>query len=72
MDFIGPLPRTASGHDAVLVVVDKLTRWAYYIPMHSTASAQDVYQLLQDRVLSVHGTPRALISDRDPRFTSRF
>jgi hypothetical protein len=72
MDFIGPLPRTASGHDAVLVVVDKLTRWSYYIALRTTATAQEVFAALQERVLSVHGIPRAIISDRDSRFTSHF
>lgn len=72
MDFIGPLPRTASGHDAVLVVVDKLTRWSYYIALCTTATAQEVFAALQERVLSVHGMPRAIISDRDSRFTSHF
>ena len=72
MDFIGPLPRTASGHDAVLVVVDKLTRWSYYIALRTTATAQEVFAVLQERVLSVHGMPRAIISDRDSRFTSHF
>ena len=72
MDFIGPLPRTARGHDVILVVVDKLTRWVYYIPTQQTASAQDTFALLDRFVLANHDTPRQIISDRDTRFTSRF
>lgn len=72
MDFIGPLPRTARGHDLVLVVVDKLTRWVYYLPTRQTASAQDIFALLDRFVLANHDTPRQIISDRDTRFTSRF
>jgi hypothetical protein len=72
MDFIGPLPRTARGHDMVLVVVDKLTRWVYYIPSRQTATAQDTFALLDRFVLANHDTPRQIISDRDTRFTSRF
>ncbi len=55
MDFIGPLPRTARGHDAVMVVVDKLTRYAYYLEMRTTDSAQEVFALLNRHVLANHG-----------------
>jgi len=72
IDFIGPLPRTAAGYDAVMVVVDKLTRYVYFIPLQTTASAQDVYRLLNERVLAERGIPKAIISDRDTRFTSHF
>ena len=72
MDFIGPLPRTARGHDVILVVVDKLTRWVYYIPTRQTASAQDTFALLDRFVLANHDTPKQIISDRDTRFTSHF
>ncbi len=72
MDFIGPLTRTARGNDLILVVVDKLTRWVYYLPTRSTASAQEVFSLLDRFVLANHDTPRQIISDRDTRFTSRF
>jgi hypothetical protein len=72
MDFIGPLPRTASGHDAVLVVVDKLTRYATYIPCSTRSTAQEVFALLRAHVFAHHGMPSQIISDRDPRFTSRF
>jgi hypothetical protein len=72
MDFIGPLPRTVRENDLVMVVVDKLTRWVYYLPTRSTASAQEVFSLLDRFVLANHDTPRQIISDRDTRFTSRF
>ena len=72
MDFIGPLPRTARGHDMILVVVDKLTRWVYYIATRQTATAQETFALLDRFVLANHDTPKQIISDRDTRFTSRF
>ena len=72
MDFIGPLPCTARGHDTILVVIDKLTRWVYYIPTRQTASAQDTFALIDRFVLANHDTPKQIISDRDTRFTSRF
>jgi hypothetical protein len=72
MDFIGPLPRTARGHDAVMVVVDKLTRYAIYVPCSTTNTAQEVFALFMARVLGEHGIPEKIISDRDSRFTSHF
>ncbi len=45
MDFIGPLPKTPRGHDMIMVVIDKFTRYVYYIPMNKTATAQKLYQL---------------------------
>ena len=72
MDFVGPLPRTPAGHDAVMVVIDKLTRYVYYVPTKTTATAQDVYRLLNERVLAERGIPKAILSDRDTRFTSHF
>ena len=52
MDFVGPLPRTPRGHDAVMVVVDKLTRYVYYLPLRTTSTAQDVFALLERHVLA--------------------
>ena len=72
MDFMGPFPRTARGYDAVMVVVEKLTRWVYYVAMRTTDTAQEVFAQLNQRVLANHGTPCVIISDRDSRFTSRF
>jgi len=72
MDFVGPLPRTARGHDAVMVVVDKLTRYAIYVPCSTTSTAQEVFALFMARVLGEHGIPEKIISDRDSRFTSHF
>jgi len=72
MDFVGPLPRTERGRTAVMVVVDKLTRWVYYIPMSVNDTAQDVFALLDRFVLANHDTPRMIVSDRDTRFTSQF
>ena len=72
MDFVGPLPRTPAGFDAIMVVIDKLTRYVYYMPLKTTSTAQEVYRLLNERVLAERGIPKAIISDRDTRFTSHF
>ena len=72
MDFIGPFPKTARGYDSVLVIVERVTRWVYYIPVRTTNTAQEVFAVLNARVLANHGIPSSIISDRDSRFTSHF
>ncbi|GBG82456.1 hypothetical protein CBR_g34833 [Chara braunii] len=73
MDFIGPLrPPTPHGHDAILVVVDRFTKRARFVPCRYAISAREVADIVFDRVVRDHGLPLSIISDRDPRFTSRF
>ena len=72
MDFIMPLPVTKAGNDAILVVVDKLTKQVTYIPHRTTATAADVGNLLYQWVVRVHGVPESILSDRDVRFTSAY
>ncbi|GBG79634.1 hypothetical protein CBR_g29784 [Chara braunii] len=73
MDFIGPLrPPTPRGHDAILVVVDPFTKRAHFVPCHYAISAREVADIVFDRVVRDHDLHLSIISDRDPRFTSRF
>ncbi|GBG74153.1 hypothetical protein CBR_g17866 [Chara braunii] len=73
MDFIGPLrPPTPRGHDAILVVVDRFTKRARFVPCRYAISAREVADILFDRVVCDRGLPLSVISDSDPRFTSRF
>ncbi|CDJ62001.1 OSJNBa0074B10.8 protein, related [Eimeria necatrix] len=70
LDFVTDLPLTTSGHDAILVVVDSLSKMAHFIPAKKSLSAADTVELLADRLIRYHGFPEVLISDRDPRFQS--
>ncbi|GBG68671.1 hypothetical protein CBR_g3212 [Chara braunii] len=73
MDFIGPLhPPTQRGHDAILVVVDRFTKCADFVPCRYRISAREVADIVFDRVVRDHGLPKSIISDRDPRFTNTF
>ena len=71
LDWITDLP-PSHYHDAVLVVVDRLTKMAVFIPTTKSMSAADVAALFLREVVRVHGLPDSLISDRDPIFTSHF
>ena len=72
MDFVVGLPRTASGKDAIWVIVDRLTKTAHFIPIRISFSLDMLARLYMNEIVSKHGVPASIISDRDPRFTSRF
>lgn len=71
-DFITCLPPTNDGNNALMVVVDRLTKMCRLIPCDFHCSAQDVAGLLSSQVFSIFGVPETLISDRDPRFTAHW
>eukprot|EP00253_Pinus_taeda_P027559 PITA_27559 len=72
MDFITGLPLTPQRHNAILVVVDKLTKSAHFIPVRDTYDVADVARVFINEIIRFHGVPKKIISDRDSRFTSRF
>ena len=72
MDLITSLPATKLGHDAIFVVVDKMSKMVHYIPTVTTVDAPGLARLLIDNVIKLHGIPINIISDRDARFTSNF
>ncbi|GJP79406.1 hypothetical protein CLOP_g9640, partial [Closterium sp. NIES-67] len=72
VDFITGLPPTTSGHDAILVVIDKFSKMGHFIPTHTIARIEETAQLFVRYIISQHGIPTTLISDRDPKFTSKF
>ena len=72
MDFITQLPTTTEGHDAIFVVVDRLTKMVHLIPTHSSVTAIETAHLFINNVLKLHGFPANFVSDRDPRFRSTF
>ncbi|GBG62710.1 hypothetical protein CBR_g31727 [Chara braunii] len=72
MDFIGSLcPPTPRGHDAILVIVDRFTKRARFIPCRYAINAHEVADIVFNRVVRDHGLPLSIISDCDPRFTNR-
>ncbi|GJP56686.1 hypothetical protein CLOM_g15741 [Closterium sp. NIES-68] len=72
MDYVTGLPAGPSGNDAILVVVDRLTKMAHFIACQQTITAEQTAQLFITNVIRLHGLPSAIISDRDPKFTSNF
>jgi transposase InsO family protein len=69
MDFVEGLPKSQN-KDVILVVVDRLTKYAHFISMTHPYTAQDVAQIFMDQVFKLHGLPQVLLTDRDSLFTS--
>jgi len=72
MDLITKPPETTSGNDAIIVFVDKFSKMVHYAATTTTCTAVDVARIFFDTVVKLHGVPTHIISDRDPRFTSKF
>nr|GEU38367.1 putative reverse transcriptase domain-containing protein [Tanacetum cinerariifolium] len=71
MDFVMGLPRTPSGYDTIWVIVDRLTKSAYFLPMKKTNCMEKLTQQYLMEIIYRHEMPVSIISDRDSRFASR-
>jgi len=71
VDFIMELP-LSSGHDAVMTVVDSVSKQAHFIPMHMTVTVEGVARLFLHQVWKLHGLLKCVISDCGPQFVTRF
>eukprot|EP00253_Pinus_taeda_P028245 PITA_28245 len=72
MDFITGLPRTKKNNDSIMVVVDKLSKAAHFIPVQSTYRAAQIAHVFMQNIFRLHGLPKTIISNRDVKFTSVF
>lgn len=72
MDFVTGLPQTRKKRDAIWVIVDRLTKSAHFVPVRMDYTLERLAELYISEIVRLHGVPLSIISDRDPRFTSRF
>lgn len=72
MDLIERLPTTPDGFDSILVVVDRLTKMAKFIPTTTSLTAEELARLYLRHVFSKHGVPHDIVCDRGSEFTSKF
>lgn len=71
MDFLDGLP-VSRHYNCLLVVVDKLTKYAHFVPVKHPYTASKIAEVFIDNIFKHHSMPLTLISDRDPVFTSQF
>jgi transposase InsO family protein len=72
MDFIVGLPNTSLRHDSIWVIVDRLTKTAHFLPVHTTYNAKKYAEIYLDQIVRLHGIPKTIISDRGAQFVAWF
>ena len=72
MDFVIGLPRTRAGFDAIWVIVDRLTKSAHFLSVCTKFSLGRLVELYINEIVKLHRVLVSIVSDRDPRFKSRF
>jgi hypothetical protein len=72
MDFIVGLPNTSWHHDSIWVIVDRLTKTAHFLPVHTTHRTEKYAEIYIDQIIRLHGIPRTIVSDRGAPFVARF
>ncbi|GJS32893.1 putative reverse transcriptase domain-containing protein [Tanacetum coccineum] len=72
MDFITKLPKSSHGFDTIWVIVDRLTKFAHFLPIRENDPLDKLSRLYLNRIVARHGIPVSIIYDRDGRFTSNF
>lgn len=63
IDFIVELP-PSEGYNTIFVVVDRLSKMAHFLPTKGTPSAQETPQIFIKEIISLHGVPANIVSDR--------
>jgi len=71
MDFVTHLLWSMRGHDSIWVIVDRLTKCAHFLPINQKMFIDKLANLYVREIVRLHGVPASIVSDRDPRFTSR-
>jgi hypothetical protein len=72
MDFIVGLPNTSQRHDSIWVVMDRLTKTAHFLPVHTTYNAKKYAKIYLDQIVRLHRVPKTIISDRGAQFITRW
>ena len=71
MDFIMDLPES-NGYNAILVIVDKLTKYAFFLPCRTTINEEETAKLFYEHIVMHYRLPLQIITDRDSRWTGVF
>jgi hypothetical protein len=71
MDFIKGLPKS-EGYSVILVVVDRFTKFAHFLPVKHPYTAIIIAQLFLDNIVKLHGLLQSIVTDKDTIFVSQF
>ena len=63
---------TVRQHDSIMVMVHKLTKASHFIPVKSTHKTDDIAKIFMKDIFKSHELPKAVVFDRDAKFTSNF
>jgi len=72
MDFVGALRKTMKRFDSIWVIVDRLTKSAHFVPIKTGISVARLVEIYIENIVRLHGIRSSIVSDQDPRFTSKF
>ena len=72
MDFVSGLSKSSRKKDVIWVILDQVTQSAHFIPTCSDFSLEKLAEIYVSEIVRLHGVPISIISNRDPKFTSRF
>ena len=72
MDFVSGFPTTSTGQNAIWVIVDHLMKTAHFLPIRLAQSVDSLSRIYIREIVRLHGVLSSIVSDRNPRFTSRF
>jgi hypothetical protein len=72
IDFITKFPRTTRKHDSIMVLVDKLTNDAHFVLVKRNHTLANIVEIYMKEIARLHGIPKAIVSDKDTKFTSKF
>jgi len=71
VNFVVELPES-SGHDAVMTVVDSVSKRVHFVPTHTTVTAERAARLFLHYIWKLHGLPKRVVSDRGSQFVASF
>ena len=73
IDYVTDLPKSGSKlYTSVFIMVCHLTKMAHFVPCHKDITAEESSELFIDNCYRLHGVPKVIVSDRDPKFVGKF